>query len=76
MRILFLTSEVPYPARSGGTIKTISVLQHMQRNHDVHVLSFRRGPLSPDQEAWTAEIGTVVTVGLHRGSTWPSPTAG
>jgi len=71
MRILFLTSEVPYPARSGGTIKTISVLQHMQRNHDVHVLSFRRGPLSPDQEAWTAEIGTVVTVGLHRGrSAW------
>jgi glycosyltransferase involved in cell wall biosynthesis len=66
MRILFLTSEVPYPARSGGTIKTISVLQHMQRDHEVHVACFRGEPLSPEQEAWTAEIGPVLTVGLRR----------
>ncbi len=71
MRILFLTSEVPYPARSGGTIKSISVLQHMQRNHQVHVLCFRREPLSPEQEAWTAETGPVVAVPLRRGrSAW------
>jgi len=71
MRILFLTSEVPYPARSGGTIKTISVLQHLQRLHEVHVLCLRRGPLSPEQEAWTAQIGPVVTVALDRGrSAW------
>jgi glycosyltransferase involved in cell wall biosynthesis len=71
MRILFLTSEVPYPARSGGTIKTFSVLRHMQRDHEVHVACFRGGPLSPEQEAWTAEIGPVLTVGLRRGrSAW------
>ncbi len=71
MRILFLTSEVPYPVRSGGTIKSIGVLQHMQRSHEVHVLCFRREPLSPEQEAWTAETGPVVTVPLHRGrSAW------
>jgi len=71
MRILFLTSEVPYPARSGGTIKSISVLQHLQRTHEVHVLCFRREPLSQEQEAWTAEDGSVVTVPLRRGrSAW------
>ena len=71
MRILLLTSEMPYPARSGGTIKSISVLQHMQHNHEVHVLCFRREPLSPEQEAWTAEDGSVVTVPLRRGrSAW------
>src|SRR6266545_2044366 len=71
MRILFLTPEVPYPARSGGTIKTISMLQHLRRLHEIHVLCFRRGPLSPEQEAWTAQVGPVVTVALHRGrSAW------
>jgi len=71
MRILFLTSEVPYPARSGGTIKSMSVLQHLRRNHEVHVLCFRREPLSPEQEAWTTETGPVVTVPLRRGrSAW------
>jgi len=71
MRILFLTSEVPYPARSGGTIKSISVLQHMQHNHDIHVLCFRREPLSPEQKAWTVEDGPVVTVPLRRSrSAW------
>ena len=71
MRILFLTSEVPYPARSGGTIKTFSVLQHMQRDHEVHVVCFRGEPLSPEQEAWTTEIGPVLTVGRRRGrSAW------
>jgi glycosyltransferase involved in cell wall biosynthesis len=70
MRILFLTSEVPYPARSGGTIKSISVLQHLQRTHEVYVLCFRREPLSLEQEAWTAENG-FVTVPLRRGrSAW------
>ncbi len=71
MRILFLTSEMPYPARSGGTIKTISVLEYMQRDHEVHVVCFRSEPLSPEQEAWTAEIGPILTVGLRRGrSAW------
>jgi glycosyltransferase involved in cell wall biosynthesis len=65
MRILFLTSEVPYPPRSGGTIKSMSVLQHLRRNHEVHVLCFRRTPLSPEQVAWTAEAGPVAAV-LHR----------
>ena len=71
MRILFLTSEVPYPARSGGTIKTISVLQHIQRDHEVHVLCLRSEPLSPEQVAWAAATGPVVTVALRRGrSAW------
>jgi glycosyltransferase involved in cell wall biosynthesis len=71
MRILFLTSEVPYPARSGGTIKTISVLQHMQSDHEVHVVCFRGEPLNAEQEAWTAANGPVATVELRRGrSAW------
>jgi polysaccharide biosynthesis protein PslH len=71
MRILFLTSDMPYPARSGGTIKTMSVLQHLRRDHQVQVLCFRPGPLSPEQETWAAEIGPMVTVELRRGrSAW------
>lgn len=71
MRILFLTPDVPYPPRSGGTIKSMSVLRHLQRAHQVHVLCFRRAPLTPEQEAWTTEAGPVETVPLRRGrSAW------
>ncbi len=44
----------------------MSVLRHLQRTHQVHVLCFRRELLSPEQEAWTTEAGPVATVPLRR----------
>ena len=38
MRILFLTFQFPYPAISGASIKTLSLLDYLRRDHDVHCL--------------------------------------
>ncbi len=67
MRVLFLTPEVPFPAESGGTIKTASVLSHLRERHEVHTLSFRRRELTEAQARWCDETGKVETVPLSRG---------
>jgi glycosyltransferase involved in cell wall biosynthesis len=69
MRVLFLTSELPHPAHSGGTIKTASVLDYLKRRHDVHVLCFRRQPLTEAQADWCASSREVETLPLNRGRT-------
>jgi glycosyltransferase involved in cell wall biosynthesis len=66
MRILFLTSELPYPPHSGGAIKTISILDYLKRSHEVDVICFRRAPLTREQEEWARE-NSVVTLPLNRG---------
>src|SRR3990172_783502 len=69
MRVLFLTSELPHPAHSGVTIKTASVLDYLKRRHDVHVLCFRRHPLTEAQADWCASSREVETLLLDRGRT-------
>src|SRR3990172_6929274 len=69
MRVLFLTTEVPHPPHSGGTIKTASVLDYLRRRHEVHVLCFRRRPLTEEQARWCAAVGQVETLLLD-----PRPT--
>jgi glycosyltransferase involved in cell wall biosynthesis len=69
MRVLFLSSELPHPADSGGTIKTSSILRYLRQRHDVHILCFRRGPLTEEQARWCAAMGQVETVPLNRGRT-------
>ncbi|MEE8347415.1 MAG: hypothetical protein V3S20_08715, partial [Dehalococcoidia bacterium] len=66
MRVLFLTPELPHPADSGGTIKASSILDYLRRRHEVHVLCFRRQPLTEDQARWSAAVGHVETVSLNR----------
>jgi glycosyltransferase involved in cell wall biosynthesis len=41
LRILFLTPEVPHPARGGGTIKSSTVLEYLQARHDVDLMCLR-----------------------------------
>ncbi len=67
MRILFLTPALPHPAQSGGAIKTASILTYLRRHHDVHVLCFRRGPLSDEQARWAAALARLETLPLNRG---------
>lgn len=69
MHVLFLTPELPHPAHSGGTIKTASVLDYLKRRHDVHVLCFRRHPLTEAQAKWCANSQEVETLPLNRGRT-------
>ncbi|MEE8369873.1 MAG: glycosyltransferase family 4 protein [Dehalococcoidia bacterium] len=69
MRVLFLSSSLPYPADSGGAIKTASILEYLRRRHDVRVLCFQRRALTQEQARWCAEIGSVETVSLNRGRT-------
>ena len=69
MHVLFLTPELPHPTHSGGTIKTASVLDYLKRRHDVHVLCFRRRPLTEAQANWCANSQEVETLPLNRGRT-------
>src|ERR671924_493739 len=61
MRLLFLTPRALVEARSGGTIKSAALLEHLERHHDVDVACFVR----PGEE-WRRDAGRTVTVPLHR----------
>jgi polysaccharide biosynthesis protein PslH len=61
MRVLYLTPRALVEARSGGTIKSAALLEHLERLHDVDVASFVR----PGQ-GWRRDAGRTVTVPLHR----------
>jgi len=66
MRILFLTPQFPHPARSGGTIKTASVLSYLARRHHLDIVCFAPSEWSEEQSAWAARMGEVTTVPMRR----------
>ncbi len=66
MRILFLTSEFPYPAESGGAIKTLSLINYLRARHELRTLCFNRSGLTDEQARWAGETG-VKSVRLSRG---------
>jgi polysaccharide biosynthesis protein PslH len=66
MRILFLTFQFPYPAISGASIKTLSLLDYLRRHHDVRLVSLRRGPPSAEQQTWAEGLGGVATVPIDK----------
>jgi glycosyltransferase involved in cell wall biosynthesis len=66
MRILFLTFQVPYPPFSGAAIKSLSLLDYLRTSHEVHLVSLRRGPLTPDQKEWAASLPEFHTVELDK----------
>jgi polysaccharide biosynthesis protein PslH len=43
-RILFLTSELPYPPEQGGSLRSYHLLRHAARYHTVSLLSFAARP--------------------------------
>jgi glycosyltransferase involved in cell wall biosynthesis len=65
MRILFLTSETPYPADDGGRIKTLSILEYLRPHHELTVFCFRRQELSEAEARWIEEFGQVTTTPLR-----------
>lgn len=67
MRILFLTPQFPFPASSGGLIKTATILQYLVPRHSVDVLCFRRRALTEEQKAWAAEFpGRITSLPLRQ----------
>lgn len=66
MRILFLTPELPYPARGGGTIKSSTLLAYLERRHEVDLMCLRGSDVSEAQESGAAGIGTRVTAPVRR----------
>ena len=66
MRILFLAFQFPYPPVNGASIKTLSLIDYLRREHEVRVVSLRRGALSSAQEAWADSLGGVQTVELDK----------
>jgi glycosyltransferase involved in cell wall biosynthesis len=67
LRILFLASQFPFPADSGGTIKTLSILDYLRARHDVRLICFRREELTAAQKAWAPAFGEVLTVQHAKG---------
>ena len=66
MRILFLAFQFPYPALTGASIKTLSLIDYLRRDHEVRVLSLRRRALSEEQEKWADGLAGVRTVPLDK----------
>ena len=40
MKILFLTTEYPYPSDTGGKIRTLQILKLLSKNHKIHLVCF------------------------------------
>jgi len=66
-RILFLASQFPYPANSGATIKTASILDYLRQKHDVHLLCLRAEELNAGQLEWAEQFAEFESVQMRRG---------
>jgi len=43
-KILFLTSQLPYPPHQGGAIRTYNLIVNLAPRHEIHLLSFVNSP--------------------------------
>ena len=43
-KILFLTSQLPYPPHQGGAIRTYNLIVNLAPRHEIHLLSFAPSP--------------------------------
>jgi sugar transferase (PEP-CTERM/EpsH1 system associated) len=43
-KILFLTSQLPYPPHQGGAIRTYNMIVNLAPRHEIHLLSFAHSP--------------------------------
>jgi glycosyltransferase involved in cell wall biosynthesis len=66
MRILFITFQFPYPPISGASIKTLSLLDYLRHNHEVHLISLRRGALSVAQQEWATDLPSIDTAAINK----------
>ncbi len=55
-RILFITTELPFPARSGGTIKSFKLIDHLSRKHELSVFALVDANSEEREEAFLKEV--------------------
>jgi glycosyltransferase involved in cell wall biosynthesis len=53
MKILFLTSRIPFPPNRGDKVRTFAFLKILAKFHEIHLLSFTE---INDKEEWTQEL--------------------
>lgn len=56
MKILFLTTLIPFPYNDGGKIKTYNTLSVLSKNHDIDVLCFSEEQISDGQESQMSKV--------------------
>ena len=49
MRILFICHRFPFPPKRGGKIRPFNIIQHLAREHEVHVASLVRSQAEADE---------------------------
>lgn len=64
MRILFLTSRLPYPPYRGDRVRTWNFLKSLSARHDVRLLSFTEGAADDDGVRELSKLADVETVRL------------
>jgi len=52
LKILFVCHRFPYPADGGGKIRALKMIEHLQREHDVHVFSMTRDRQEREGQRW------------------------
>lgn len=63
MRVLIVTSNLPYPPASGGALRTYGIVQGLTRaGHQVTLLSFHNGAPDPAQTPLAKLCEAIVTV--------------
>ncbi len=67
MRILFLTSRLPYPPHRGDRVRTYNFLRTFSAGHDVHLLSFVEGEEDRAAAGELDDLCTSELVHLGRG---------
>ncbi len=71
MRLLFLTSRVPYPPHRGDKLRTFNFLRSLSRDHDIALVSFtEHAENSAARTALSAYCREVVFVPLPRWRSW------
>jgi glycosyltransferase involved in cell wall biosynthesis len=66
MRVLFLTFQFPFPAVTGASIKTLSLLEYLLPSHEVRLVALHRDQLSASQGEWAARLAGIQTVSLNK----------
>jgi polysaccharide biosynthesis protein PslH len=66
MKILFVTQIFPYPPVSGGPIRSLNILKHLCKSHEVTLLSFIRAESELDNSRPLSSLCEVRTCKIRR----------
>ncbi|MFT5972464.1 MAG: glycosyltransferase involved in cell wall biosynthesis [Cryomorphaceae bacterium] len=56
MNLLFITTQLPYPPKSGGVIKSFRLIEHWSKSHDVTVACLLKGDDNKHLEEFTNKV--------------------